>query len=200
MSSEDHLEVEGDELDKNYNPPPPKTLEEILDTDKEDESLRRYKESLLGGAVTGETIIYDASDSRNVIVRKLALMVEGMPDKELDLSGDLSRLKEQKFKIKEGIQYRIRIDFIVQREIVHGLKYIQKTSRNKIPVDTNVNMVGSYAPKLEMQSFTAGVEEAPSGMLSRGGYSVTSTFTDDDKNIHLKWEWKFEISKDWWIS
>ena len=66
-------------------------------------------------------------------MKKLALMVDGMPDKELDLTGDLSKLKEQKFKIKEGIQYRIRIDFIVQREIVHGLKYIQKTSRKGIP-------------------------------------------------------------------
>ena len=35
----------------------------------------------------------------------------------------------QKFVIKEGIQFRIRIDFLVQREIVTGLKYIQKTSR-----------------------------------------------------------------------
>jgi len=31
--------------------------------------------------------------------------------------------------IKEGVQYKVRIDFIVQREIVHGLKYVQKTSR-----------------------------------------------------------------------
>lgn len=36
-----------------------------------------------------------------------------------------------------------------------------------------------------------------SGMLARGGYSVTSLFTDDDKNEHLKWEWAFEIKKDW---
>jgi len=38
-------------------------------------------------------------------------------------------ISAQKFVIKEGIQFRIRIDFIVQREIVTGLKYIQKTSR-----------------------------------------------------------------------
>lgn len=34
-------------------------------------------------------------------------------------------------------------------------------------------------------------------MLARGSYSVTSLFTDDDKNEHLKWEWAFEIKKDW---
>jgi len=37
------------------------------------------------------------------------------------------------FTIKEGIQYKIRIDFIVQREIVHGLKYVQKTYRMAVP-------------------------------------------------------------------
>ncbi len=31
--------------------------------------------------------------------------------------------------VKEGIQFRIRIDFLIQREIVTGLKYVQKTSR-----------------------------------------------------------------------
>jgi len=57
MSQDPSLDVE-DELDRNYNPPPPKSLEELLETDKEDESLRRYKEALLGGAATtGEVII-----------------------------------------------------------------------------------------------------------------------------------------------
>lgn len=35
--------------------------------------------------------------------------------------------------IKEGCAYKLRIDFIVQREIVHGLKYIQKTYRLGAP-------------------------------------------------------------------
>ena len=58
-------------------------------------------------------------------------------------------------------------------------------------------MVGSYAPKLELQSFITPVEDAPSGMLYRGQYTVHSLFTDDDGHEHLKWEWSFEIKKDW---
>lgn len=54
-------------------------------------------------------------------------------DMELDLSGDISKLKKEVFKIKEGVQYKIRIEFIVQREIVHGLKYVQKTFRLGVP-------------------------------------------------------------------
>ena len=71
----------------------------------------------------------DPNDLRKVIVKKLALCVAGRPDMELDLTGDLTQLKKQTFVIKEGVSYRIRIDFIVQREIVHGLKYVQKTYR-----------------------------------------------------------------------
>lgn len=50
-------------LDANYKPPPQKTITEILEADKEDESLRRYKEALLGGA---------AASGANVIVGKLS--------------------------------------------------------------------------------------------------------------------------------
>lgn len=55
--------------------------------------------------------------------------MEGRSDMELDLTSDLTKLKKQTFTIKEGVEYKIRIDFIVQREIVHGLKYVQKTYR-----------------------------------------------------------------------
>lgn len=167
----------------------------------------------------------DANDPRKVIVKKLALCVPGRDDMELDLSGDITKLKKQTFTIKEGVQYRIRIDFLVQREIVHGLKYVQKTYRTIVPgefiknshfdciklqleilptfffsfstVDKMTKMVGSYPPKTEIQSYTTPFEEAPSGMMTRGTYSVTSLFTDDDKNEHLKWDWKFEIKEDW---
>uniref|UniRef100_A0A1B0CZG5 Uncharacterized protein n=1 Tax=Phlebotomus papatasi TaxID=29031 RepID=A0A1B0CZG5_PHLPP len=139
----------------------------------------------------------DATDARKVIVKQLALCVTGRPDMVLDLTGDISKLKKKTFTIKEGVHYRIRIDFIVQREIVHGLKYVQKTLRMGVPVDKMAHMVGSYPPKVDLQSYTTPPEEAPSGMMARGTYSVTSLFTDDDKNEHLKWDWSFEIKKDW---
>lgn len=75
----------------------------------------------------------DPNDPRKVIVKKLALCVPERDDMELDLTGDLTKLKKQVFTIKEGVQYKIRIDFLVQREIVHGLKYVQKTSRLGVP-------------------------------------------------------------------
>ena len=41
------------------------------------------------------------------------------------------------------------------------------------------------------------VEEAPSGMLARGTYNVTTAFVDDDKVRHLEFLWNLEIKKDW---
>jgi len=64
-----------------------------------------------------------------------------------------------------------------------------------VAVESRTDMVGSYGPKSELQSFTTKPEQAPSGMLARGTYTIKSLFTDDDKNEHLKWEWKLEIKK-----
>lgn len=159
----------------------------------------------------------EPDNPKKVIVKKLVLVAADRPEIALDLTGDLSKLKKEKFIIKEGVSYKIRIEFIVQREIVHGLKYVQKTSKIGIPglwmrsgktvfnsylfffrlVDKMTHMVGSYAPKSEMQSYTTPAEDAPSGLMARGSYTVHSLFTDDDKNEHLKWEWVFDIKKDW---
>ena len=58
-------------------------------------------------------------------------------------------------------------------------------------------MVGSYGPKADPHSYVTPVDEAPKGMLARGSYKVKSKFLDDDKNVHLEWDWSFDIKKDW---
>ena len=58
-------------------------------------------------------------------------------------------------------------------------------------------MVGSYPPKAEAHQYTTPSDEAPKGMLARGKYKVKSKFVDDDKNVHLSWEWGMDIKKDW---
>jgi len=200
MAEEEHGEIvpceEEQEEVTNYKPPPEKSLNEMVQQDQDDESLRKYKELLLGESTAGAAIVEPDNDKR-VLVRRLALVVDDREDHVLDLTGDLTALKDKSFTIKEGISYNIRIDFHVQREIVTGLKYVQRTYRKGIQVDKMSHMVGSYAPKMEIQSYTTPVEDAPSGLISRGHYNVKSLFTDDDQNEHLKWEWSFDIKKDW---
>jgi len=191
------VDVEKDE-EEGYQPPPQKTIDELVAADQGDESLEKYKAALLGSAVAGSgAVVVDESDPRKVIVKKLSLVVEGRDDETIDLTQDLKTIKSRTFVLKEGVKFRIKIDFVVQREIVHGLKYVQKTFKMSIPVDKMTHMVGSYAPKEDVHSYSTPAEDAPSGMMKRGTYNIQSLFTDDDKNEHLKWEWSLEIKKDW---
>lgn len=78
-------------------------------------------------------LILEPDDPRKVIVKRLVLVPADRPEISVDLTGDLSKLKKETFVIKEGVSYKIRIEFIVQREIVHGLKYVQQTYKMGIP-------------------------------------------------------------------
>jgi len=187
----------GEEQESNYQRPKPKPLTEILNTDAEDESLRKYKESLGLTTANSADLVVFPNDPRHVIVQKLAIIVEGRPDIEVNLTGDISQLKKKSIVIKEGVKYRVRIYFYNQREIVSGLKYVQKISKVGIQVGKETHMVGSYGPSKDLKSYQTPVEEAPSGMLARGTYTLKSLFTDDDDHEYLKWEWSLDIKKDW---
>uniref|UniRef100_A0A8R1Y207 Rho GDP-dissociation inhibitor 3 n=1 Tax=Onchocerca volvulus TaxID=6282 RepID=A0A8R1Y207_ONCVO len=194
MDEKEMQNLELDSAQENYVPPPQKSVSEIIATDANDESLNRYKQALLGQAKSGQVIV-DPTDPRNVLVRSITLVVEGHPDITMHL--DKENLNEASFVIKEGAAYRIRFDFHVQREICTGLKYIQKVTRHSITVDKETFMMGSYAPKMEMQSFITPLDEAPSGMLHRGIYKIRSQVCDDDGHDWLSWTWSLEIAKDW---
>lgn len=62
MSDDKNIENVEIDVDSSYQPPPEKTIEQILATDEEDESLRKYKQALLGEAQTG-TVIYGENPS-----------------------------------------------------------------------------------------------------------------------------------------
>lgn len=52
-----HEEEHHDEVATNYVPPPPKSIGELVAADQEDESLRKYKETLLGNAIVENIVI-----------------------------------------------------------------------------------------------------------------------------------------------
>jgi Rho GDP-dissociation inhibitor len=174
-----------------YKPPAQVDLATLQNMDQDDEALNRWKAKLLEGVSTG-----DSSDPRRVIVTKMTF-VTAEKEMDLDLTGDLSTLKQKPFTIKEGVQFRIKITFKVQHDVVSGLRYFDGVYRKGIRVTKNNYMLGSYGPKAEEQTAMTPWDEMPSGMLARGKYTVKSKFIDDDKNEHLAWEWAFELKKDW---
>uniref|UniRef100_A0A3B4UVC1 Rho GDP-dissociation inhibitor 1 n=2 Tax=Seriola dumerili TaxID=41447 RepID=A0A3B4UVC1_SERDU len=178
----------------NYKPPAQKSLQEIQELDKDDESLRKYKEALLGS-----TAVVADPTAPNVQVTRMTLVCEAAPQPlVLDLQGDLEGFRKNPFVLKEGVEYRIKINFKVNKEIVSGLKYIQQSFRKGVKVDKSDYMVGSYGPRPnEEYEFLTTLEESPRGMLARGTYNIKSKFTDDDKHDHLSWEWSLTIKKEW---
>uniref|UniRef100_A0A8C4LA88 Rho GDP-dissociation inhibitor 1 n=1 Tax=Equus asinus asinus TaxID=83772 RepID=A0A8C4LA88_EQUAS len=155
-------ENEEDEHSVNYKPPAQKSIQEIQELDKDDESLRKYKEALLG-----RVAVSTDPNVPNVVVTRLTLVCSTAPGPlELDLTGDLESFKKQSFVLKEGVEYRIKISFRVNREIVSGMKYIQHTYRKGVKIDKTDYMVGSYGPRAEEYEFLTPMEEAPKGMLS----------------------------------
>ncbi|KAK6363801.1 hypothetical protein TWF730_001211 [Orbilia blumenaviensis] len=176
-----------------------KTLDEYKNLDAEDESLNKWKASLglsgAGGAAG------DPSDPRTVVIEKLSLKVEGRPDIEVDFTKtDIAALKDTPFVVKEKAEYRIYIQFKVQHDVISGLKYIQVVKRKGITVDKTEEMLGSYGPNNAASPFyskTLPIEVAPDGILGRGTYNARTRFIDDDKKVHLEFDWVIEIKKDW---
>nr|XP_033500835.1 rho GDP-dissociation inhibitor 1 [Epinephelus lanceolatus] len=189
------VDTEEDDTNPNYRPPAQKSLDEIQQLDAEDESLRKYKEALLGKEVK----VAADPNTPNIQVMSMTLVCDAAPAPLiLDLTGDLDGFKKNPFVLKEGVEYKIKINFKVNKEIVSGLKYTQQTYRASVRVDKSDYMVGSYGPRPdEAYEFLTTMEEAPKGMLARGTYTIKSKFTDDDKHNHLSWEWNLNIKKDW---
>lgn len=188
IDSEDPDETPG------YKAPAQKSLKEIQDQDQDDESLVKYKQTLLAGA---DEAASPKDDPRKVVVQKMVFVTEGRDDIALDLTGDVSQLKKTPITIKEGVEYRLRIIFKIQHEIVPGLRYHHVIKRGGINADKQTYMVGSYGPKGESQSYITPADEAPKGMMYRGNYEVKSKFLDDDHKVHLEWKWTLAIKKDW---
>ncbi|CDS14242.1 hypothetical protein LRAMOSA06412 [Lichtheimia ramosa] len=178
-----------------YKPGEKKSLQEYQTLDAQDESLNKWKESLgLKGAVTGPS-----DDPRRVVVEYIALEVQDRDDVKVDLSTPdaIEKAKSTPFTIKEGVEYRMKVKFRVQHDVVSGLKYLQVVKRKGVRVDKTEEMIGSYGPAVEPYEKKFQLEEAPSGMLARGHYDARSKFVDDDGVTHVEWNWSFDIKKDW---
>ncbi|KAG0030145.1 hypothetical protein BGZ81_003013 [Podila clonocystis] len=173
-----------------YKPGEKKSVNELQNLDAHDESLVRWKQSL-GIASSG---VSKLDDPHNVVVLQLALEVAGRPDVILDLTKSEAELKDHSFTIKEGVEYRLKVLFKVQHEVVSGLKYMQVVKRR---VDKSEEMIGSYAAQAAPYEKKFLSEEAPSGMIARGHYEAKSKFVDDDGTTHKEWSWAFDIKKDW---
>jgi Rho GDP-dissociation inhibitor len=177
-----------------------KNVSELMSMDTEDESLRKYKESLLGSAARGD--LGDTSDPRKLIVEEFRVVFapeENQPDivHSLGTPEGLAKLASEGMTMKEGSKFKFRISFRVQHEIIAGIKFVNKV-KAMLASETEELVIGSYPPSSEPHKFEFPkweYSEAPKGMMLRGKYKVSNQFIDSDKVKHLEFDYELNIVK-----
>ncbi|KAM1016082.1 hypothetical protein ACFX13_046554 [Malus domestica] len=169
------------------------TLKEQIEKDKDDESLRRWKEQLLGAVDfenVGETL------EPEVKFIQLSILSPGRPDIVLDIPED-GKPKGLWFTLKEGSPHNLKFSFQVKNNIVSGLKYTNTVWKTGVKVDSTKEMIGTFSPQQEPYIHVMPEETTPSGMFARGSYSARSKFLDDDNKCYLEINYTFDIRKEW---
>jgi len=115
-----------------------------------------------------------SSDGRLVVIKSFGVVFpnnEHAPIvRDLDTQQKIDELAKTPITVKEGLEYQFQVEFFVQNEIVHALKFVN-TITKAIFSDKSTHVMGSYAPRVEVYNYKSPTQVAPSGMLARGKYS-----------------------------
>ncbi|KAA8524796.1 hypothetical protein F0562_011219 [Nyssa sinensis] len=166
---------------------PQYTLKEQLEKDKDDESLRRWKEQLLGTVDVnnvGETL------EPEVKIVSLSIVSPDRSDIFLPIPED-GNPKGLWFTLKEGCRYSLRFFFEVSNNIVSGLKYTNTVWKTGMKVDSTKEMLGTFSPQQEPYTHEMPEETTPSGFFARGSYSAKSRNTFLSLNSSLSGIWTY---------
>ena len=91
----------------------------------------------------------------------------------------------------------MRVKFKVYNDIVYGLKYCNVVKKNGIVVEKYEEVIGTYAPNKNIHIVNLTPEETPNGFMARGTYRGKSMFIDNDGNVHMQFEYTFQLKKGW---
>ncbi|GAB4841050.1 hypothetical protein Ancab_021796 [Ancistrocladus abbreviatus] len=174
-----------------FVPGPLVSLKDHLEKDKDDESLRRWKESLLG-SIEGNL---NGKMEPEVTFHSIGIISDDFGEIITPLPVDESRSRGILFTLKEGSRYQLKLTFSVKHNIVSGLAYSNTVWKGGVRVDQSKGMLGTFAPQQESYVHVLDEETTPSGVLARGVYSARLKFEDDDKKCHMEVEYSFEIQK-----
>ncbi|XP_057439780.1 rho GDP-dissociation inhibitor 1 [Lotus japonicus] len=186
-------EDDDDEVASRIQLGPQCTLKEHLEKDKDDESLRRWKEQLLGSVDVNN--VAETLDPE-VKITSLSIISPDRGDIVLPVP-ESGNPKGLWFTLKEGSHYCLKFTFVVSNNIVSGLKYTNTVWKTGVKVDSSKEMLGTFSPQTEPYTHEMAEETTPSGIFARGAYSARSKFLDDDNKCYLEINYTFDIRKDW---
>ncbi|CAN6460367.1 unnamed protein product [Victoria cruziana] len=189
-TDDDSGENDTKENDDGFVPSPLVSLKEHLERDKDDESLRKWKEKLLGCVDDNE----NGQLEPEVTFLSLGIVSENCPEFTTTLPID-GKHGDVLFTLKEGSDYRLKLTFRVKHNIVLGLSYSNTVWKGGFQVDQSKGMLGAFAPQQEPYVHMLEEETTPSGAMARGTYMAKLKFEDDDRRCHLELDYVFEIKK-----
>ncbi|CAI9090120.1 OLC1v1024814C1 [Oldenlandia corymbosa var. corymbosa] len=186
-------EDEDDEHHHKIQVGPKLTLKEQYEKDKDDESLRRWKEQLLGSVDLNNV---EEVAEPEVQILSLSICSPGRPEIVLPIPQD-GNPQGLWFSLKEGSHYNLKFHFQVSNNIVCGFRYTNTVWKSGLKVVGRKAMIGTFSPQKEAYTYEMPEEITPSGFFARGSYSARSKFVDDDNKCYLEIHYTFDIRKDW---
>lgn len=182
---------EGDGVVAGFRPGPLVSLKEQIEKDKDDDSLRRWKEKLLG-CIEGDL---NGQMEPEVKFHSIGIISDDFGEITTPLPIDENQNGHVLFTLKEGSRFQLKLTFNVMHNIVSGLAYSNTVWKAGLQVDQSKGMLGTFAPQREPYVHTLEEETTPSGALARGLYSAKLKFEDDDRRCHMELKYSFEIKK-----
>ncbi|KAJ8749116.1 hypothetical protein K2173_013723 [Erythroxylum novogranatense] len=174
-----------------FVPGPLLSLKEQIEKDKDDESLRRWKEKLLGCVESD----LNGQMEPEVKFQAIGILSDDFGEINTPLPVNEDHNVGLFFSLREGSRYRMKLTFSVLHNIVSGLTYSNTVWKAGLQVDQSKEMLGTFAPQREPYVHTLKEEITPSGLLARGTYSARLKFEDDDRRCHMELKYSFEIKK-----
>ncbi|XP_057965124.1 rho GDP-dissociation inhibitor 1-like isoform X2 [Malania oleifera] len=157
-----------DDADDGFVPGPLLPLNQQLEKDKEDESLRRWKEKLLGSIESN----LNGQTEPEVKFQSVGIISEDFGEIVYPLDVGENQIGRIMFTLREGSHYQLKLKFTVMHNIVSGLTYSNTAWKGGLRVDRSKGMLGTFAPHREPYEYILVDDITPSGVLARGIYSA----------------------------
>lgn len=115
-------------------------------------------------------------DPRRVVISEFSIIFKDGHEPivlKFNNEEDVKNAKKTPLVIKEGAEFKIKLMFRVQHNVVLGLKVLNTVSKMGKTLAKDEEMLGTYPPKNDFQSLEIprlDWNEAPSGMIARGEY------------------------------
>ncbi|MFD4535446.1 hypothetical protein ACFWNL_09400 [Kitasatospora sp. NPDC058397] len=126
------------------------------------------------------------------------LKVAGRPDvrRPTDTPEALKALNDP-FKIMEGQEYQWAVEFRVRDAAAVSVRYIHVVRRAGAKVDKIEQMYGNFPPGDTVHTLLTGLEESPTGVVTRAGLFNYSVALSAENAEAVRYDFTVKFTKTW---